>query len=283
MSGSGTATGQGQGMGADTFRGDDVLARILDTKRSEVAAGRAVQSLAELQARVADLAPTRGFAERIAQHAEAGAAVIAEVKRASPSAGLIRADFDPAAIARSYEAGGAACLSVLTDRPYFQGANEFLGEARSACSLPALRKEFIVDEWQIAESRVLGADCILLIVAALGHDQLQHFAGVAAEAGLDVLVEVHDEDELERALTTDARLIGVNNRDLRTFTTDLAVSERLRAGIPASRIMVTESGIHTRDDVERLLRGGIRAFLVGEAFMRADDPGAALQSLFMLE
>ncbi|MEJ8569089.1 indole-3-glycerol phosphate synthase TrpC [Wenzhouxiangellaceae bacterium CH-27] len=270
-------------MGADTFRGDDVLARILDTKRSEVAAGRAVQSLAELQARVADLAPTRGFAERIAQHAEAGAAVIAEVKRASPSAGLIRADFDPAAIARSYEAGGAACLSVLTDRPYFQGANEFLGEARSACSLPALRKEFIVDEWQIAESRVLGADCILLIVAALGHDQLQHFAGVAAEAGLDVLVEVHDEDELERALTTDARLIGVNNRDLRTFTTDLAVSERLRAGIPASRIMVTESGIHTRDDVERLLRGGIRAFLVGEAFMRADDPGAALQSLFMLE
>lgn len=262
---------------------NDILARILATKRAEVAAARARMPRAELVTRAAGLPPARGFADRLAADARRGVAVIAEIKRASPSAGLIRSDFDPAAIAERYAAAGASCLSVLTDRPWFQGANEYLETARAACDLPALRKDFIVDDWQVWESRVLGADCILLIVAALGHDQLQQFAGLAAEAGLDVLVEVHDEAELERALATDAALIGVNNRDLRGFTTDLAVSERLRPAIPASRIMVTESGIHARSDVERLLERDIRVFLVGEAFMRAADPGAALRALFAPE
>jgi indole-3-glycerol phosphate synthase len=261
----------------------DVLEPILVTKRAEVAAGRAWAPLAELAARAAELPPARGFAQRLGEQAERGAAVIAEIKRASPSAGLIRPDFDPAAIARSYAAGGAACLSVLTDGPWFQGANEHLAQARGACSLPALRKDFIIDEWQIWESRVLGADCILLIVAALGQDPLQQLAGLAAEAGLDVLVEVHDEAELEQALATAAPLIGVNHRDLRSFSTDLGISERLRPRVPASRIMVAESGIHDRADVERLVACGVRAFLVGEAFMRAADPGRALQALFAPE
>jgi indole-3-glycerol phosphate synthase len=262
---------------------NDLLERILVTKRAEVAAGRARAPLAELAARAAELPPARGFAQRLGAQAERGAAVIAEIKRASPSAGLIRPDFDPAAIARSYVSAGAACLSVLTDGPWFQGANEHLAQARAACSLPALRKDFIIDEWQIWESRVLGADCILLIVAALGQGRLQQLAGLAAEAGLDVLVEVHDEAELEQALATAAPLIGVNHRDLRTFNTDLGISQRLRPRVPASRIMVAESGIHDRADVERLLAGGVRAFLVGEAFMRAADPGCALQALFAPE
>ena len=261
----------------------DLLDRILAVKRDEVAAGRARIPLTELVARAQDQPPARGFVRRIAADAERKAAVIAEIKRASPSAGVIRPDFDPASIARSYAAGGATCLSVLTDRPWFQGANEYLAEARAACDLPALRKDFVLDVWQVWESRVLGADCILLVVAALPRDALQQLAGLAGEAGLDVLVEVHDEAELEQALATPAALIGVNNRDLRSFTTDLAVSERLRPLVPAPRIMVAESGIHTRADVARLRRSAIGAFLVGEAFMRAADPGTALRELFAPE
>jgi indole-3-glycerol phosphate synthase len=193
---------------------------------------------------------------------------------------VIRADFQPLQIARSYQAGGAACLSVLTDTPYFQGANEYLQSARQACDLPVLRKDFMVDAWQIYQSRMLGADCVLLIVAALEPARLQELDGLAQHIGLDVLVEVHDEAELELALTTKATLVGVNNRNLRTFTTDLGVSERLRPLIPPQRVMVTESGIRNREDVLRMMRSDIRTFLVGEAFMRAQDPGNALKSLF---
>jgi indole-3-glycerol phosphate synthase len=206
--------------------------------------------------------------------------VIAEVKKASPSAGIIRADFRPSDIASSYQQGGAACLSVLTDVDYFKGSDDYLRQARDACDLPVLRKDFMVDPWQIQESRMLGADCILLIVAALDRALLLELDLLAAELGLDVLVEVHDENELEAALATTARLIGVNNRDLHTFTTDLATSERLRPLVPADRLMVTESGIHTSQDVARMHAAGIHAFLVGEAFMRRPDPGQALHSLF---
>jgi indole-3-glycerol phosphate synthase len=206
--------------------------------------------------------------------------VIAEVKKASPSAGIIRADFRPSDIASSYQQGGAACLSVLTDVDYFKGSDDYLRQARDACDLPVLRKDFMVDPWQIQESRMLGADCILLIVAALDRALLLELDLLAAELGLDVLVEVHDENELEAALATTARLIGVNNRDLHTFTTDLATSERLRPLVPADRLMVTESGIHTSQDVARMHAAGIHTFLVGEAFMRRPDPGQALHSLF---
>lgn len=258
----------------------DILQRILGTKREEIAAGMARQSSADLRAKAANMPVPRGFSQHLSRRIESGPAVIAEVKKASPSAGVIRADFDPADIAKSYEAGGAACLSVLTDRDYFQGDAAYLQQARAACSLPVLRKDFIIDPWQVLEARVMGADCILLIVAALGLDELQQLSGLAAELSLDVLMEVHDEAELELALQTDARLIGVNNRNLKTFVTDIAVSERIRPLVPADRLMVTESGIHRREDVQRLQRNDIRAFLVGEAFMRAADPGRALRELF---
>ena len=208
------------------------------------------------------------------------AAVIAEIKKASPSKGVIRANFQPAEIARSYEAGGAACLSVLTDIDFFQGADAYLQQARAACSLPALRKDFIVDAYQIHESRVLGADCILLIVAALGVDQLQDYAGRAMEIGLDVLIETHDAVEMTAALRTTSPLIGVNNRNLRDFSVSLEATLSLRDQVDAARILITESGIHTSDDVAKMRAGGVHAFLVGEAFMRADDPGAELQRLF---
>lgn len=257
-----------------------ILEKILDTKQEEIAAGQAQFSQRDLQEKVSAMPATRGFARAIEQHLKNGPAVIAEVKKASPSAGVIRPDFDPAAIASAYEAAGAACLSVLTDVQYFQGAPEYLAAARGACSLPVLRKDFVIDPWQVLESRAMGADCILLIVAALEKSRLLELAGQAAELGLDVLVEVHDEAELEIALATDAKLIGVNNRDLHRFVTELETSERLRPLIPDSRCMITESGIHSRSDVERLQENGINAFLVGEAFMRADDPGAALRGLF---
>ena len=258
----------------------NILERILATKAAEVSAAKDGCPLQEIAARAADMPPPRGFTRRIQSIAATGPAVIAEIKKASPSVGVIRTDFQPGAIAQSYQAGGAACLSVLTDAPWFQGANEYLQQARSTCDLPVLRKAFIIDPWQVYESRVLGADCILLIVAALGFDQLLELDGLARQIGLDVLVEVHDEAELESALATGAALVGVNNRDLHTFRTDLEVSCRLRAKIPDARIMVTESGIHRREDVQRMMAADIRAFLVGEALMRAEHPGEALKSLF---
>ena len=258
----------------------DILRKIIATKVEEVAAGMASTGADEMAAMAADMPPVRAFVQRIRTVMPAGPAVIAEIKKASPSAGIIRENFQPDQIAVSYESAGAACLSVLTDAEYFKGANEYLQQARNACSLPALRKDFLVDPWQVYESRVLGADCILLIVAALERAQLLDLDGLAREIGLDVLVEVHNEKELDDALATSASLIGVNNRDLHTFTTNLAVSERLRPMIPEDRTMVTESGIHTQEDVARMGQCGIHAFLVGEAFMRREDPGGALRSLF---
>ncbi len=206
--------------------------------------------------------------------------MIAEIKKASPSKGVIREDFKPAEIAASYARGGAACLSVLTDIDFFQGSDDYLQQARAACALPVLRKDFTVDAYQIHESRLLGADCILLIVAALGVDQLQHYAGLAAEIGLDVLIETHDAVEMARALTTASPLIGVNNRNLRDFSISLDTTLALRDQVGAERILITESGIHSRDDVALMRAGGVHAFLVGEAFMRAADPGSELQGLF---
>jgi len=257
-----------------------ILQQILKTKAEEIASKKLQQDSATVSSLAADMPPTRGFSDRVQALAASGTAVIAEVKKASPSAGIIREDFYPDQIAQSYESGGAACLSVLTDAQYFKGSDEFLRQARDACSLPALRKDFLIDSWQVYESRLLGADCILLIVAALDRARLQELDGLARELGLDVLVEVHNEDELEDALTTGATLVGVNNRDLHTFTTDLATSERLRSMVPADRVMVTESGIHSRDDVARMRMSDIHSFLVGEAFMRQPDPGEALRALF---
>jgi indole-3-glycerol phosphate synthase len=259
----------------------DILRRILARKVEEISAAAEREPLAALARRAADADVPRGLRGALACRIEAGeAAVIAEVKKASPSKGLIRPDFDPAAIARSYRAGGATCLSVLTDRDYFRGSEADLVDARAACDLPVLRKDFMIDPWQIWESRALGADCVLLIVAALDDVMLARLAATAAEAGLDVLVEVHDEAELDRALALDLPLVGINNRDLRTFETSLATSERLHARIPPGRISVAESGIHTREDVARMRRAGIHAFLVGEAFMREEDPGRALAERF---
>lgn len=258
----------------------DILNRILATKAKEVAAGKQQLPLDELAARAEGSPPTRGFAQRLEGAMAAGPAVIAEVKKASPSAGVIRADFHPDQIAQSYQAAGATCLSVLTDTNYFQGSAEYLQQARAACDLPVLRKDFIIDPWQVYEARDMGADCILLIVAALEQEQLLELGGLARQLELDVLVEVHDQAEMDRALASGARLIGVNNRNLRTFVTDLTVSEQLRPSVKPPRLMVTESGIRSREDVEQMLNADIRAFLVGEAFMRAPDPGQALSELF---
>jgi indole-3-glycerol phosphate synthase len=259
----------------------DILARILTRKAEEVAERRARTPLADLKSRAADAPPARGFARALTDRVATGqAAVIAECKRASPSKGLLRPDYDPAAIAASYAAGGAAALSVLTDIDYFQGADAHLIAARGACSLPAIRKDFVIDAWQLAEARVLGADAVLLIAAALPDQRLADFAGAAAELGLDVLLEVHDGEELERALSTPARLIGINNRSLRTFETRLDTTLSLKNAVPGDRLLVTESGIHTREDVATMRSAGVHAFLVGEAFMRAPDPGAKLRELF---
>ncbi|WP_031371489.1 indole-3-glycerol phosphate synthase TrpC [Lysobacter antibioticus] len=259
----------------------DILNTILARKHEEIEQRSRVRSLADLRARAASQAPARGFVDAIKRkHAADEAAVIAEVKKASPSKGLIRADFKPAEIARSYEAGGAACLSVLTDVDFFQGSNAYLGEARGACSLPVLRKDFTVDPYQIYEARMIGADAILLIVAALEDGPMIEMAGLAMELGMDVLVEVHDIDELERALQTDCELIGVNNRNLRTFEVSLDTTIALRAAVPRDRTLVTESGIATLADVERMRGAGVETFLVGESFMRERDPGAALRRLF---
>jgi indole-3-glycerol phosphate synthase len=257
-----------------------ILQRILQRKSEEIAAGMATASMTDLTSQANDCAPTRGFRNGLKQALAKGPAVIAEVKKASPSAGVIREDFQPAAIARSYQSGGAACLSVLTDRDFFKGDAQYLDEARNACSLPVLRKDFIIDPWQIFEARVMGADCILLIAAALEQVLMQELLGLAKESGMDVLIEVHDENEMERALQLDHDLIGVNNRNLNTFETSLATSERLKNMLTGDQLLVTESGIRTAGDVKRMRDSGINAFLVGEAFMREKDPGYALKRMF---
>ncbi len=257
-----------------------ILKKILATKAGEVRQRAQARPLAELSAMAADLPDTRGFCRALADSARRGVAVIAEVKKASPSAGVIRPDFDPPAIARSYAQAGATCLSVLTDERYFHGHDTYLQAARAACELPVLRKDFTIDAWQVYEARTLGADAILLIVAALGDAALFELSTLALELGMDVLVEVHNQTELERALQTASPLIGINNRDLHSFSTDLATTEELVMRIPQDRLVVTESGIHTRDDVRRMQAAGVGAFLVGEAFMREDDPGSALRRLF---
>jgi indole-3-glycerol phosphate synthase len=259
----------------------DILEKILRRKAEEVAERRARVPLEELAQRAALASPVRSFVEAIEQKIAASqAAVIAEIKKASPSKGLLRADFRPAEIARSYATGGAACLSVLTDIDFFQGADEYLQQARAACALPVMRKDFTIDPYQVVEARALGADGILLIVAALDDARLGELAGLAQHHGLDVLVEVHDAQELERALALNTALIGINNRNLRTFETRLETTLDLLGRVPSDRIVVTESGIHTPADVARLRTAGVHGFLVGEAFMRAADPGAKLAELF---
>ncbi|MGN6312694.1 MAG: indole-3-glycerol phosphate synthase TrpC [Rhodanobacteraceae bacterium] len=259
----------------------DILQRILARKVQEVEARNAALPLRELSARCADLPDTRGFAAALEAKIESGLpAVIAEIKKASPSAGVIRADFDAAAIARSYEAGGATCLSVLTDVDFFQGADAYLQQARTACALPVLRKDFTIDAYQVYEARAIGADAILLIVAALGDAALLELALLAAELDLDVLVEVHDEAELDRALDIPASLVGINNRNLRTFETRIETTVGLCGRVPEDRVLVTESGIRAHEDVARLRAAGVHAFLVGEAFMRAPEPGKELARLF---
>jgi indole-3-glycerol phosphate synthase len=259
----------------------DILTRIITTKAQEVIAAQLGRPFAEVEASARATAAPRGFERALRLRIAAGGpAVIAEIKRASPSKGVLRDPFDPRAIAMSYEEAGATCLSVLTDRPFFQGAPEYLVDARAACALPALRKEFIIDEYQVAESRALGADAILLIVAALDDARLAALEACALDYGMDVLVEVHDRAELDRALKLRTALIGINNRNLRTFAVSLRTTIDLLPRVTAGKLVVTESGVLTQGDVATLRRHGIAAFLVGEAFMRAPDPGAALRALF---
>ncbi|MEN1728495.1 MAG: indole-3-glycerol phosphate synthase TrpC, partial [Pseudomonadota bacterium] len=255
----------------------DILARILEVKAEEVAEARRTVDLAAIKDQARAASPVRDFAGALFQRAQASKdAVIAEIKRASPSAGLIRQDFDPAWLARSYEAGGASCLSVLTDRQFFKGDDAFVEQARSACSLPLLRKEFIIDAWQVYQTRAMGADALLLIAAALNVDQLAELSELGESLGLSVLVEVHNEEELEQALSVPGRLLGINNRDLHRFVTDLDTTLRLAPTVPDDRLVVSESGIHTPADIQRLQAGDIGAFLIGESFMRQPDPGRAL-------
>jgi indole-3-glycerol phosphate synthase len=257
----------------------DKLAEICATKRTEVAGRKARQSLADLDGLAAAQTAPRGFREALERRAAGGFALIAEIKKASPSKGLIRQDFRPADHARDYAAGGAACLSVLTDAPYFQGHEEYLIAARAACTLPVLRKDFMVDPWQVAEARAVGADAILIIVAALDDTQMAEIEAAAIECGMDVLVEVHDEAEMERAVSLRSRLIGINNRDLKRFATDLATTERLAPLAPEGTLLVGESGIAGHADLIRLERSGVRCFLVGESLMRCDDIASATRAL----
>ena len=259
----------------------DVLLRIIRHKAREVAERAERTPLRLLGERAEAQAAPRGFAAALRARIAAGApAVVAELKKASPSKGVLREDFDPDRIARDYAAGGAAALSVLTDETFFQGADRHLAQARSASGLPVLRKDFVIDAYQVYEARALEADCILLIVAALGDAHLNELAGLAGHLGMDVLVEVHDAAELERAAHLESLLLGINNRDLRTFDTTLDTTLDLLDRIPAGRTVITESGIRTRDDVARMRAAGVHGFLVGEAFMRAERPGARLRELF---
>jgi indole-3-glycerol phosphate synthase len=259
----------------------DILRSILATKRAELEAARAAVPMAEMERRARAAPAPRDFAGALrAKIAAGGPAVIAEIKRASPSKGLLRDPYDPAAIARSYAAAGAACLSVLTDREYFRGAPEHLMQARAACELPALRKDFVVEPYQVYEARALGADCILLIAAALAAGDMRGLERLAQDLGMAVLVEVHDAPELDSALTLRTPLLGINNRDLRSFETRLETTLELQARVPTDRLVITESGILTPEDVGRMRASGVSAFLVGEALMRSPDPGKALVSLF---
>lgn len=257
-----------------------ILGRIIQRKTEEVEAGKANNSINDLIARSMDCPATRGFERSLREAVKTGPAIIAELKKASPSAGVIREDFHADKIAASYATAGAACLSVLTDVDFFQGKPEYLTLARNACALPVLRKDFIIDPWQIYQSKLMAADCILLIVAVLEQPLLESLLNTAKQAGLDVLVEVHDEAEMERALCLEHDLIGVNNRNLNTFETSLATSERLKKMLSPEQLLVTESGIKTAADVHRMQDSGINMFLVGEAFMREPDPGRALKRMF---
>lgn len=258
----------------------DILSKIAAYKREEVAARKAERDQRMMEAAAQAASPPRGFRAALERaHAPGRLALIAEIKKASPSKGLIREDFDPPALARAYEAGGAACLSVLTDEPSFQGADAFLEAAREACALPCLRKEFLVDPWQVAESRALGADAILVILAMVDDALAAALMAEARRLGMDALVEVHDAEEMARAGALGADLVGINNRDLRTFVTDLAVTERLAAQAPAGALLVTESGIFTAADAERLEKAGATAMLVGESLMRQTDVAAATRAL----
>jgi len=258
-----------------------ILKKILDTKAIEVQQRSAETSLANMKARAFDQPEARGFYKAMQAKVAAGLpAVIAEVKKASPSKGVFREDFDPARIAESYEKAGAACLSILTDKDYFQGSEDFLKQGRNACSIPVIRKDFLIDPYQVFEAKVINADCILLIVSALSDMQLQDLSGLATELGMDVLVEVHDEKELHSALKLDTPLVGINNRNLHTFEVSLENTYALLDQIPADRMVVTESGILGRDDVAAMRAKQVNAFLVGEAFMRAENPGDKLSELF---
>lgn len=259
----------------------DILKKIVSRKLEEISACQAKMPQAELIKQLSDQDKTRGFANAIAQKIDSGqAGVIAEIKKASPSKGVLRENFQPAEIAVSYEAAGAACLSVLTDVDFFQGSDEYLKQARAACSLPVIRKDFIIDPYQVYEARFIGADCILLIVACLDDATLTSLNDLAHELGMDVLVEVHDDAELDRALKLGNRLIGINNRNLRTFDVSLATTLNMLDKIPAEMIVVTESGIHSQQDVMQMRNHHVNAFLVGEAFMRAENPGEKLSELF---
>ncbi len=265
----------------DNDRTPTILRNIVSRKWEEIDVRQRSRSAAECKSRAADQPPARGFADALRTRIEQRTpAVIAEVKKASPSKGVLRDPFEPAAIAESYEKGGAVCLSVLTDKDFFQGHEDYLTEARNACSLPVIRKDFMVSPYQIYESRMINADCILLIAACLTRDQMQELAGIAKEIGLDVLVEVHNGEELDDALTLATPLVGINNRNLHTFDVTLDTTFDLHQRIPEDRLTITESGILTRDDVGAMTSRGIYGFLVGESFMRAPEPGEKLQELF---